>query len=147
MGKRAKLKRSQLHGCWRAKQKKAMIGAIDSRSLRFKSGAQRLAIVSWLNRDKRSSPIRTIYTQDTGTVTEPTRLKQIADAAFKKRSLGGHGATNWYEDHPIDTAKKEGEAIRITLVEECTSKINTEGVPNYLEHVLEEGQYKELDKF
>ncbi len=53
---RAALKRKELHGCWRAQAREAMLGAIKSRSDNCLKGSQRSTISSWLDRARRSPP-------------------------------------------------------------------------------------------
>jgi hypothetical protein len=48
VAQRAVLKKKELHGCWRAKAREAMLGAIRTRSDGFAKSSQRNAIVSWL---------------------------------------------------------------------------------------------------
>ncbi len=53
---RTALKRKELHGCWRAQAREAMLGAIKSRSDNYLKGSQRSAISSWLDRARRAPP-------------------------------------------------------------------------------------------
>lgn len=146
MDTKATAKRKELHGSWRIKARESMLGAIKARSDGFLRGAQRSAISSWLNRARRAQKMRSIQTvgaegKPTMT-TEPTKLKELADNAFEKRAAGGYGPSRWYEGHPLDSATVEGNAMRIALAEFGIAGIDTQGIPPYLEYVLDEAQHK-----
>jgi hypothetical protein len=146
---RAKEKRKELHASWRTKARESMLGAIKARSDNFLAGAQRSAISSWLNRSRRTPPMRSIQTLSPEgspmTTTEPTKLKALVDGAFQERASGGYGPSKWYEGHAIDATTPEGLAMRIALAELGIAGIDTQGIPPHLHEVLDEAQRKYID--
>ncbi len=90
--------------------------------------------------------MRSILTTDgDGTAamtTEPTLLKHTIDSAFKTRSAGGHGPSDWYNDTVLDSPCAAGHAMRLEVAESGIANIDLTGIPEHLHYSLNEGQRK-----
>jgi hypothetical protein len=148
---KARAKRGELHGVWRAKARTAMLGVIKSRSDGFAKGAQRGAISSWLNRIKRPPPMRSVTLETARGLTqivEPTSLKRAADDTFEQRASGGYGPSRWYDDHILESPCSTGHSARLALAQMGTAGLDDDDlarVPAHIRPALDAAQYKYIE--